>query len=158
MSRGAISSADNTVATGRIVSPYTPNLSRAYPGHFAHERSVIGAGNLLFRPDRIPLNDGDAGECRLVKGRIVIYLEIMTSALDIDGAVSSLAAAIGESTRARILVSLMDGCARTGTELVALAEVSPSTVSAHLHRLQAAHLVSVRRQGKNRYYSLSSGE
>jgi DNA-binding transcriptional ArsR family regulator len=82
----------------------------------------------------------------------------MTGALDIDGAVSSLAAAIGESTRARILLSLMDGCARTGTELVALAEVSPSTVSAHLHRLQAAHLVTVRRQGKNRYYSLSSGE
>jgi DNA-binding transcriptional ArsR family regulator len=83
---------------------------------------------------------------------------MMTGALDIDRAVSALAAAIGEATRARILVSLMDGCARTGTELVALAEVSPSTVSAHLHRLQAAHLVTVRRQGKNRYYSLSSGE
>ena len=82
----------------------------------------------------------------------------MTGARDIDGAVSALAAAIGESTRARILVSLMDGRARTGTELVALGEVSASTVSAHLHRLQAAHLVSVRRQGKHRYYSLSSGE
>jgi DNA-binding transcriptional ArsR family regulator len=82
----------------------------------------------------------------------------MTRALDIDGGVSTLAAAIGDSTRARILVSLMDGHARTGTELVALAEVSPSTVSAHLHRLQAARLVTVRRQGKHRYYSLRSGE
>ena len=94
----------------------------------------------------------------LVKDRFVAKLENMTRALDIDGAVSSLAAAIGEATRARILVSLMDGCARTGTELVALTEVSPSTVSAHLHRLKKARLVSVRRQGKNRYYSLSSGE
>jgi DNA-binding transcriptional ArsR family regulator len=89
---------------------------------------------------------------------LVHYLEIMTGALDIDGAVSALAGAIGEPTRARILVSLMDGCARTGTELVALSDVTPSTVSAHLHRLQAAHLVTVRRQGKHRYYSLSSGE
>ena len=119
---------------------------------------MIGTSSLLCHPDRVPLSDGGARERCLVMGRFVIYLEIMTGALDIDGAVSSLAAAIGESTRARILVSLMDGCARTGTELVALAEVSPSTVSAHLHRLQAAHLVSVRRQGKNRYYSLSSGE
>jgi DNA-binding transcriptional ArsR family regulator len=103
------------------------------------------------------LNIDDRGR-ELVKDRFVLYLEIMTGALDIDGAVSSLAAAIGESTRARILLSLMDGCARTGTELVALAEVSPSTVSAHLHRLEAAHLVTVRRQGKSRYYSLSSGE
>lgn len=90
---------------------------------------------------------------------MVLYLEIIMPATpDIDGAVSSLAAAIGEATRARILVSLMDGCARTGTELVALTEVSASTVSAHLHRLQAAHLVTMHRQGKNRYYSLSSGE
>ena len=119
---------------------------------------MIGTSSLLCHPDRVPPSDGGARERCLVMGRFVIYLEIMTGALDIDGAVSSLAAAIGESTRARILVSLMDGSARTGTELVALAEVSPSTVSAHLHRLQAAHLVSVRRQGKNRYYSLSSAE
>jgi DNA-binding transcriptional ArsR family regulator len=94
----------------------------------------------------------------LVKDRFVAKLDLMSRATDIDGAVSTLAAAIGEATRARILVSLMDGCSRTGTELVALTEVSPSTVSAHLDRLEKAHLVTVRRQGKNRYYSLSSGE
>jgi DNA-binding transcriptional ArsR family regulator len=90
--------------------------------------------------------------------RSVLYLEAMDGGLDIDAAVSALAAAIGESTRARILVSLLDGRARTGTELVALTEVSPSTVSAHLHRLEAAHLVTTRRQGKHRYYSLSGAE
>jgi DNA-binding transcriptional ArsR family regulator len=79
----------------------------------------------------------------------------MDAAIDTDVAISAIAAVIGEPTRARILVSLMDGRARTGTELGAIAEVGPSTVSAHLHRLEAAHLVSVRRQGKHRYYSLS---
>jgi DNA-binding transcriptional ArsR family regulator len=67
---------------------------------------------------------------------------------------SGIAAAIGEPARARILYSLMDGRARTSTELAVVAEVSPSTASAHLNRLKAADLVSVLVQGKHRYYSL----
>ncbi len=67
---------------------------------------------------------------------------------------SGIAAAIGEAARARILYSLMDGRARTSTELAAVADVSPSTASAHLSRLKAAELVRVLVQGKHRYYSL----
>jgi DNA-binding transcriptional ArsR family regulator len=67
---------------------------------------------------------------------------------------SGIAAAIGEPARARILYTLMDGRARTSTELAVVAEVSPSTASAHLNRLKAADLVSVLVQGKHRYYSL----
>jgi DNA-binding transcriptional ArsR family regulator len=67
---------------------------------------------------------------------------------------SGIAAAIGEPARARILYSLMDGRARTSTELAVVAEVSPSTASAHLSRLKAADLVRVLVQGKHRYYSL----
>ena len=67
---------------------------------------------------------------------------------------SGIAAAIGEPARARILYSLMDGRARTSTELAVVAEVSPSTASAHLNRLKAAELVRVLVQGKHRYYSL----
>jgi DNA-binding transcriptional ArsR family regulator len=77
---------------------------------------------------------------------------------DTDAAIATLAAVVGEPTRARILVSLLDGRARTGTELGAIAEVGASTVSAHLQRLAAAHLVAVRRQGKHRYYSLSGAD
>jgi DNA-binding transcriptional ArsR family regulator len=62
---------------------------------------------------------------------------------------------MGDATRARMLMSLLDGRARTSTELAALAYVGPSTASVHLHRLQAARLVVARRQGKHRYYSLS---
>jgi DNA-binding transcriptional ArsR family regulator len=82
----------------------------------------------------------------------------MNAPLDTDVAISRLATAIGDATRARILVSLMDGRARTGTELGALAEVGPSTISAHLQRLEAAQLITVRRQGKHRYYSLRGTE
>jgi len=71
-----------------------------------------------------------------------------------DFAVSSIAAAIGEPARARMLYCLMDGHARTSTELAIVAKVSPSTASAHLNRLKAEQLVKVLVQGKHRYYSL----
>jgi DNA-binding transcriptional ArsR family regulator len=71
---------------------------------------------------------------------------------------SGIAAAIGEPARARILYSLMDGRARTSTELAVVAEVSPSTASAHLNRLKAVDLVRVLVQGKHRYYSLQGSD
>ena len=71
-----------------------------------------------------------------------------------DAAISRIAAAIGEPARARILYCLMDGHARTSTELSVVAEVSPSTGSVHLSRLKAERLVKVVVQGKHRYYSL----
>lgn len=68
--------------------------------------------------------------------------------------IATIAAAIGEPARERMLYCLMDGHARTSTELAAVAEVAPSTASAHLHRLHAARLIKVVVQGKHRYYSL----
>ena len=53
-----------------------------------------------------------------------------------------------------MLYCLMDGHARTSTELSVVAEVSPSTASVHLQRLKMAHLVKVLVQGKHRFYSL----
>ena len=72
----------------------------------------------------------------------------------VDAAVSRIAGAIGEPARARMLYYLMDGHARTSTELAVVAEVSPSTASVHLNRLKAEHLVKVLVQGKHRFYSL----
>jgi DNA-binding transcriptional ArsR family regulator len=71
-----------------------------------------------------------------------------------DAAVARIAAAIGEPARARMLYSLVDGHARTSTELALVADVSPSTASVHLNRLKAERLVKVLVQGKHRYYSL----
>lgn len=71
-----------------------------------------------------------------------------------DLAVSRIAATIGEPARVRMLYCLVDGHARTSTELAAVAEVSPSTASVHLNRLKVEHLVRVHVQGKHHYYSL----
>ena len=73
----------------------------------------------------------------------------------VDTAVSSIAAAIAEPARTRMLYSLMDGHARTGTELAIVGDVSPSTASVHLARLKSESLVKVFVQGRHRYYSLA---
>jgi DNA-binding transcriptional ArsR family regulator len=78
----------------------------------------------------------------------------MHAAQSNDAAASGIAAAIGEPARARILYCLMDGHARTSTELAVVAGVSPSTASVHLQRLKTSRLVKVHTQGKHRYYSL----
>ncbi|WP_456254789.1 ArsR/SmtB family transcription factor [Pseudomonas iridis] len=72
-----------------------------------------------------------------------------------DIGVSQLAAAIAEPARTKILCSLMDGHARTSTELAAVAEVSASTASAHLAKLKDLALVRLHVQGRHRYYSLA---
>jgi DNA-binding transcriptional ArsR family regulator len=76
----------------------------------------------------------------------------------IDGAASRIASAIGEPARARILYCLMDGRARTSTELAAVADVGTSTASAHLDRLLKARLLKVVAQGRNRYHSVAGPE
>jgi DNA-binding transcriptional ArsR family regulator len=73
---------------------------------------------------------------------------------DLDATVAPIAAAIGEPARARMLYCLVDGRARTSTELAIVAEVTPSTASVHLQRLREQRLVKVIAQGKHRYYSL----
>jgi DNA-binding transcriptional ArsR family regulator len=73
-------------------------------------------------------------------------------------AISRLASAIGEPSRARILCCLLDGHARTSTELAMVAEVSPSTASVHLSRLKEERLVKLMVQGKHRYYSIEGAD
>jgi DNA-binding transcriptional ArsR family regulator len=72
--------------------------------------------------------------------------------------IADIASAIGEPARARMLSSLMDGRARTATELAVIAGVSASTASVHLQRLMSAQLVKVLVQGKCRYYSLHGAD
>jgi DNA-binding transcriptional ArsR family regulator len=74
--------------------------------------------------------------------------------MDVDEGLSEIAEAIGEPARTRMLCCLMDGHARTSTELAIVGEVSPSTASVHLQRLKTEGLVKVLAQGKHRYYSL----
>lgn len=75
-----------------------------------------------------------------------------------DNHLARIASAIGEPARARMLCCLLDGHARTSTELSVVAEVSPSTASAHLARLKDDGLLCQLVQGKHRYYSLAGGD
>ena len=75
-----------------------------------------------------------------------------------DLVIARIAAAIGEPARVRMLYCLLDGHARTATELAVVADVTPSTASAHLNRLQKERLIKVFVQGKHRYYSLEGSD
>ena len=57
-----------------------------------------------------------------------------------------------------MLYCLLDGRARTATELASIAEVAPSTTSAHLRRLEQQRLIKLVVQGKHRYFSLESAQ
>jgi DNA-binding transcriptional ArsR family regulator len=64
-----------------------------------------------------------------------------------DTCLYRIAAAIAEPARTRILCCLLDGRARTSTELAVVADVSPSTASVHLARLKGQQLVQALAQG-----------
>lgn len=92
----------------------------------------------------------------MVPRRQFVYHQSVSVEQHGDAAVSRLAACIGEPARARMLYCLLDGHARTSTELAIVAEVSASTASVHLARLRRERLVTAVAQGKHRYYSLES--
>lgn len=65
---------------------------------------------------------------------------------------------IGDRTRARILLALSDGRALPVSVLAAECGLAMSTISGHLAKLVDGGLLTVRRQGRHRYYSLASAE
>ena len=73
-----------------------------------------------------------------------------------DADIAPIGALIGDPTRARILTALTDGRALPASRLAAEAGVAPSTVSEHLARLLAAGLVTMRPEGRSRFYRLAS--
>jgi DNA-binding transcriptional ArsR family regulator len=75
--------------------------------------------------------------------------------MNAENQLARIAGAIAEPARARMLCCLLDGRARTSTELSVVAEVGPSTASTHLARLKDEQLVQLLAQGKHRYYQLA---
>ena len=76
----------------------------------------------------------------------------------LEQAMATLAAAMADVSRVKILCALMDGRAWTATELSVVAEVSSSTTSAPLARLVSGNLLTCLSQGRHRYYRLSGRE
>ncbi|CAB3854056.1 hypothetical protein LMG26858_01867 [Achromobacter anxifer] len=75
-----------------------------------------------------------------------------------DISLSAVAGAIADPARARMLCVLLDGRARTATELAAAADIGASTASSHFQRLREQGLVEMAVQGKHRYYRLANSE
>jgi DNA-binding transcriptional ArsR family regulator len=76
----------------------------------------------------------------------------------VDEGAHTIAAAIGDPARSKMLFSLLDNRARTATELAIVGDVRASTASAHLARLKDEGLVKVLKQGRHHYYTLNSAE
>jgi DNA-binding transcriptional ArsR family regulator len=72
--------------------------------------------------------------------------------------VSRVARTIGDPSRLRMLTLLMDGRALTAKELAYGAGIEPATGSTHLQRLVGDGLLTVRTQGRHRYFQLASPE
>ena len=71
---------------------------------------------------------------------------------------SHIASLIGDSARATILWTLLDGKAYTATELAISSNISAQNASMHLNKLLQADLLAVENQGRHRYYKFSRQE
>ncbi len=72
--------------------------------------------------------------------------------------IAPIAALIGDPARANILTALMAGKALTATELAGEAGVTLPTASAHLAKLEAGGLLSLRKQGRHKYFALANDD
>lgn len=82
----------------------------------------------------------------------------MDTDADRDADLATVAGLIGDPTRARVLTTLGDGRALAASVLAAESGVAPSTVSGHLRRLVDGGLLTVRTEGRHRYYQLAGPE
>lgn len=72
--------------------------------------------------------------------------------------IAAVAALIGDPARANMLTALMTGKALTATELAAEAGVTAQTASSHLARLLDGDLLTMRKQGRHKYYALARSQ
>ncbi|CAB5677385.1 ArsR/SmtB family transcription factor [Aeromonas dhakensis] len=69
--------------------------------------------------------------------------------------IAYVASLIGDKARSRMLTALMGGKALTATELALEGEITAQTASSHLGKLVEGGLLSMRKQGRHRYFQLS---
>lgn len=72
--------------------------------------------------------------------------------------IARLAALIGDPARSNILTALMTGKALTATELSSEAGVTLQTTSSHLAKLRSGGLITLRKQGRHKYFALTSDD
>jgi len=72
--------------------------------------------------------------------------------------IENITSLIGDSVRTNILWKLLDGRAYTATELAISADTSSQNISMHLSKLIQGDLLTVKSQGRHKYYSFSRPE
>jgi DNA-binding transcriptional ArsR family regulator len=72
--------------------------------------------------------------------------------------IAYVASLIGDPARANMLTALMSGKALTASELAAEAGVTLPTASAHLAKLGEGGLLSLRKEGRHKYFALAGEE
>jgi DNA-binding transcriptional ArsR family regulator len=76
--------------------------------------------------------------------------------MDEDTKLADLAAQLADRSRTTMVLNLMDGDSRPASELALLANLSASSASMHLAKLVRAGILSVRSQGRNKYYRIAT--
>jgi DNA-binding transcriptional ArsR family regulator len=71
--------------------------------------------------------------------------------------IARVASLIGDPARSNMLLALLGGKALTATELAGAAGVTLQTASSHLSKLEEGGLLSLRKQGRHRYFALADG-
>jgi DNA-binding transcriptional ArsR family regulator len=80
------------------------------------------------------------------------------SQMNVEPDLATIAALIGDPTRAAILSALMDGQALPASDLAYRAQITPQTTSAHLAKLVEGGLLSMTTSGRHRYYRLKNAD
>ncbi len=69
-----------------------------------------------------------------------------------------IAALLADPSRARMLALLLAGESRTAGELARAASITPQAATSQLAQLQDAGLISVRKQGRHKYFALADAD
>lgn len=89
-------------------------------------------------------------------GKVTVMGTVTPAGADAgDADIAPVAALLAKPARARILMALSDGRSLPASVLASEAGVAASTASFHLTRLADAGLVTVRANGRHRYYALA---
>ena len=70
--------------------------------------------------------------------------------------IAKIGALLGDNTRAQMLSTLMHGKALTASELARNAGVTAQTATSHLSKLENGGLLTVRKQGRHKYFALAN--
>lgn len=72
--------------------------------------------------------------------------------------IAKIGTLLGDNTRARMLSTLMHGKALTASELAREAGVTAQTATSHLAKLESGGLLTLRKQGRHKYFALANEE